>query len=129
MGVILLKSNKGFFLILLLAVFALSLSACGNNNNLPRNINAALVGSWELYDSNMWGLPDTVEFRGDATGTMSLGAVREEFSWSVNDDELVIVQGGGLLTLAYTITELTSSRLSYKADIPGFGFVRATYTR
>ena len=121
---------KYFGVVLLLMAFAASLTACGNDNGLPSNINRAIVGSWELYESNMWGMADSVEFRSDGTGTMTLGALREDFTWSIDDnDYLVIVQGGGLLTIAYTITELTDSRLSYEADIPGIGFVQVTYTR
>lgn len=100
-----------------------------NDNGLPRNISRALVGTWELYESNMWGVADTVQFRSDGTGTMWLGAVRENFTWSVAVDELVLVQVGGLLTIAYTITRLNDSTLSYEANISGLGFVSMTYTR
>jgi len=130
-GYSLKKIAKCFLVVILLIAFSVSLTACGGSDNgLPRNINRAMVGTWELYEANMWGLSNVVEFRSDGTGTMSLGAMREDFTWSIdNNDDLVIVQGGGLLTIAYTITELTDSRLSYEADIPGLGFIQVTYTR
>ncbi|MCL2171668.1 MAG: DUF5640 domain-containing protein [Defluviitaleaceae bacterium] len=124
------KYFKVFLVFVFLSAFILSLVACErNDNNLPRNINRALVGTWELSESNMWGVSDTVTFRSDGTGTMGLSAVREEFTWSVDGDELIIVQGGGLLTVAYTITMLNNTTLSYEADIPGLGFIRVTYIK
>ncbi|MCL2199277.1 MAG: lipocalin family protein [Defluviitaleaceae bacterium] len=120
---------RKFFATALLLVLTISLTVCGNNGDLPRNVSRALEGTWELYESNMWGVSDTLELRRDGTGTMSLGAIREDFTWSVDGEELIIVQGGGLLTIAYTITELSDSILSYEADIPGLGFLSVTYIR
>ena len=98
--------------------------------DLPSNIAAALVGTWELYDTNRPGtVSDRVEFARNGSGNMRHGAIMENFTWSVEGRELIIEQAGGHLTIVYNITELTQNRLSYEADFPGTGLLRVTYTR
>ena len=98
--------------------------------DLPSNIAAALVGTWELYDTNRPGtVSERVEFARNGSGTMRHGAIMENFTWSVEGRELIVEQAGGHLTIVYNITELTQNRLSYEADFPGTGLLRATFTR
>ena len=114
---------------ILMLILPLAISGCGNSP--AQDMSATLVGTWELSETNMPEITsDTVVFRNDGTGTMALGALRDNFEWSIDDDNnLVLVQGGGLFIVAYTITELNNSTLSYEADIPGIGFIQVTFTR
>ena len=116
------KMTKKRFLmgiLVILLVFGMSIAGCNKPN---------IVGTWELSHSNVRDIAaNTVEFRNNGTGTMGMGAIREDFNWSINGNELLL--NSGLLTTAYNITEFSDSRVSIEANIPGLGVYRSTYTR
>jgi hypothetical protein len=130
---------KRFLTITLMVMLSISLVACSNNSvesndsNLSQNTNSAvsaIVGTWKLSESTVAIMSDTIEFRNDGTGTLSLQSYREDFTWSIADNgDLVVVQGGGLFSLAYKILELNSTTLSYETDFPGLGYIKVTYKK
>lgn len=100
---------KKFIAILMVALMALLLVACGSGK--PASDPAAgIVGTWELDDAESeeskqvvelmkaFGMSMTFEFKADGTGTLTtvMGEEPEvnEFSYEIKDDQIVIDGSG-----------------------------------
>ncbi len=95
---------KKLIAILMVAVLALSLVACGSKE--PADPAAAIVGTWELDDAEseeaktavqmmkMFGMTMTFEFKADGSGklTTQMGEEPEvnDFTYEIKDNQIVI---------------------------------------
>ena len=96
------------------------------NQNNPDIRNTALIGTWELKESNIQGMADIVEYRADNTGIMN-NNLSLSFTWYSYGDVLVIIQGG--VPVEYTITELNNSYITYETNLPRYGYIKSTYIK
>ena len=94
----------------------------------PHIRTSVVGGTWRLLYTNSLNVADAVVFRNDGTGTSSIGSIRQNFSWFMEDSNTVVVNNGHMM-IAYTILQLTDTTLTYEAHIPWMGLVRMTYAR
>ena len=108
--------KKKCLMLILAAVFALGLTACGNGGgnttdptDTPPTASAAaapsqdanaLIGSWEYENGNY-----TYTFNEDGTGTYELYSGTMEFTYEVNGDEVSILYTDSTspLTLTFSV--------------------------
>jgi len=102
------------------------------------NPNSALIGQWETSASTAARdlLSDRTEFFKDGTGFMEARNIRgvgpwtESFSWRIASDGRLLITTPAGIAQAYTIVELTRSKLIVEGNsIPGIGFIRTAYSK
>lgn len=131
---------KKFITVILLSVLTLS---CSNNDDSNNSEEGSIIGTWvgvsSTFNGNNSGVPDNniVKFTSNNKtefiyeGFGSNGAdITETGSWLKNDNTLTITwdeADAGLENYVLTITELSSTSLTWKTTISGEGELIETF--
>jgi len=124
--------NWKLFALVCITVMLVSIIAVGCGNDYKK----AIVGKWELTESNMDKsmLPEVIEFfadgnaKSESNDMMGMGYYTESFTWKIEGKNVLNTVSSGV-TQKYTITELTSTRLTYEGTFFGLGDVWFKFTK
>ena len=119
-----MKKYLSLIAFVMMAVVSLSLTACGDDDDVEESIEASICGKWVCVSADYNGFSkedatkegDIFYINEDHTYRIT-GGVEENGTWNKEGNKLICTLDG--ISWTYTITKLTNKELIIVADLLG----------